>query len=67
VTFLYTHMKQDLKGRHFVDVPAVQRELLAAGWPLTAFLLKILDGVSSSESSAGIVVSSHGGGGGVYF
>jgi len=28
-------------------------------WPLTAFLLKILDNVSSSGSGAGIVASSH--------
>jgi len=28
-------------------------------WPLAAFLLKIVDIVSSSGSSAGIVVSSH--------
>jgi parallel beta-helix repeat protein len=30
-------------------------------WPLTAFLLKVLDNVSSNGSIAGIAVSSHRG------
>ena len=52
-------MNQDLKGRRSADVAEIQRESLAAFFP--AFLLKILDHVSSSGSGAGIAGPSHRG------
>jgi hypothetical protein len=57
--FLYPQMKQVLKWRHFANVAEIQRDSL---WPLAAFLLRILDNISSSGSIAGITASSHRGG-----
>jgi hypothetical protein len=59
--FLYPPMKHNLKGRHFPEVAQVQRGSLAASWPLTAFPLKILDNVSSNDSSARIAPPSQRG------
>jgi hypothetical protein len=55
---LFPGMNLDLKARNFTDMAEVQRESLAVRDSIS---IKVLDNVSSSESSTGINSSSHKG------